>query len=123
MLALLFFVAFGSSNSFGDSWNSYDSEGKIDHYSIDGGSLFTIEELNNQAVLNIFKNSLDVWKCLGYSTTNDFYNTFNNVYEQYKDDTTGSTANMITLGSTYQTFINAAPEFCIVNIYTFKKMR
>ncbi len=109
-------IAFGSSNDFGNSWNSYDSEGKIGNWSIDGGSLFTIEELNNQAVLNIFKSSLDVWKCLGYSTTNDFYNTFNNVYELYKDDTTGSTANMITLGSAYQTFINAAPESTIVLI-------
>ena len=109
-------IAFGNSDDFSNSWNSYDSEGKIDHYSIDGGSLFTIEELNNQAVLNIFKNSLDVWKCLGYSTTNDFYNTFNNVYEQYKDDTTGSTANMITLGSAYQTFFNAASKSTIVLI-------
>ena len=103
-------IAFGNSNDFSNSWNSYDSAGKIDHYSIDGGSLFTIEELSNQDVLNLFKSTLNVWNCLGYSTANDFYNTFNTVYEQYKDDTTGSTANMITLGSAYQAFINAAPS-------------
>lgn len=105
-------IAFGNSMNFNSKgcWNSYDSEAKIGNWDFDGGCLFTIEELNNQAVLNIFKNSLDVWKCLGYSTTNKFYNTFNNVYEQYKGDTTSSTANMITLGSAYQTFINAAPS-------------
>lgn len=102
-------IAFAKDKNFKEAWNSYDSHPKIDTYSIDGGSLFEVEELNNQAVLALAKNALDVWKCLGYSTTNDFYNAFNTTYEQYKDNTTGSTSDMIQLGSAYQTFINAAP--------------
>lgn len=90
-------IAFSNNQAFGNNycWNSYDSDNKIGTWSIDGGSLFEVEELNE-----VLKSTADYYAPFinaYYGCTEDAHNALLAAYNKYKDiDATSLTSEQTT---------------------------
>ena len=86
-------IAFSNNEAFGNKccWNSYDSENKVGTWSIDGGSLFEIVELNEvlKSVADYYAPFINAY----YGCTEVAYNALLADYNKYKDIDANSLTN------------------------------
>ena len=113
-------IAFSKSTSYGDtddSWNSYDSEKKIDQYSIDGGSIFEVEELTEAQMKDYafekgLKSTIDQYTPLVnafYGCSEDAYNAALAVYNKYKNNTSFTAEELNEIIQANTTFLASSP--------------
>ena len=113
-------IAFSKSTSYGDtkdSWNSYDSENKIGNWSIDGGSIFAVEELTeaqmkDYALEKGLKSTIDQYTPLVnafYGCSEDAYNAALAVYNKYKNNTSFTAEELNEIFQANTTFLATSP--------------
>lgn len=113
-------IAFSKSTSYGetkDSWNSYDSENKIGNWSIDGGSIFEVEELTEAQMKDYafekgLKSTIDRYPPLVnafYGCSEDAYNAVLAVYNKYKNNTSFTAEELNEICQANGTFLTSSP--------------
>lgn len=113
-------IAFSKSTSYGDtqdSWNSYDSEKKIDHYSIDGGSIFEVEELTEAQMKDYafekgLKSIIEQYTPFVnafYGCSEDAYNAALTVYNKYKNNTSFTAEELNEIIQANATLLTPSP--------------
>ncbi len=113
-------IAFSKSTSYGDnkdSWNSYDSENKIGNWSIDGGSIFEVEELTEAQMKDYafekgLKSTIDRYSPLVnafYGCSEDAYNAALAVYNKYKNNTSFTAEELNEICQANGTFLTSSP--------------
>lgn len=109
-------IAFSISEQFGQCWNSYDSDKKIDTWGIDDGSLFEIEEVSERDIIAFANNQLkpivDSYASMvgnPFSCTQASYDALVNTYKQYKDITTINSESLIAMKAAKSNFLSSTP--------------
>ena len=113
-------IAFSKSTSYGDtddSWNSYDIDKKIDHYKIDGGSIFEVEELTEvQTIPNaaniILKPLIDEYQSevnKPFSCSQEAFDALSQAYNKYNTATSFTTTDLESIINAQNAFINSTP--------------
>ena len=109
-------IAFSISEQFGQCWNSYDSDKKIDTWGIDAGSLFEIEEVPERDIIEFANNQLksvvdNYASIVGtpFSCTQASYDALVNTYNQYKDITTINSESLIAMKAAKSNFLSSTP--------------
>ena len=116
-------IAFSNNENFGNKycWNSYDSENKIGTWSVDGGSIFEVEELTEaqmdfaiknyafrtglEATINRYAPLINAF----YGCTEEAYNTALAVYNKYKDATSFTDEDVAEFNQANTTFLATSP--------------
>ncbi len=115
--------AFSDNEAFGNNrcWNSYDSESKISTWSIDGGSLFLFEEIDEEGMKYAigkyaFETELrpivDRYASLVnayYGCSEDAYNTLLDVFNKYKDAKSFTDEQTAEIKQANATFLATSP--------------
>lgn len=109
-------IAFSISEQFGQCWNSYDSDKKIDTWGINDGSLFEIEEVSERDIIafanNQLKSVVDSYASMvgnPFSCTQASYDALVNTYNQYKDITTINSESLIAMKAAKSNFLSSTP--------------
>ncbi len=115
-------IAFSKSTSYGstqDSWNSYDSDNKIGPYSIDGGSLFEVEEVTTQKQAAVaLKTVIDTYASLvgkPFYYTQTAYDALQAAYTQYNTEEALTTDTLTAIRTACNTFLSSEPGTEIAN--------
>lgn len=113
-------IAFSKSTLYGetkDSWNSYDSDKKIGNWSIDGGSIFEVEELTEAQTIpdaaNIFlKPLIDEYQSevnKPFSCSQEAFDALSQAYNKYNTATSFTTTDLESIKNAQDAFIHSTP--------------
>ena len=109
-------IAFSISEQFGQCWNSYDNDKKIDTWGINDGSLFEIEEVSERDIIafanNQLKSVVDNYASIvgtPFSCTQASYDALVNTYNQYRGITTINSESLIAMKAAKSNFLSSTP--------------